>query len=78
MSVRKFALHSIFWHDEPMKTNPILKEIRHTRDQLAEEAGLDLRRLFSAVRKQEKAALARGETLLSSPSRSVVVRDEPK
>jgi hypothetical protein len=51
-----------------MKTNPILKEIRQTRDQLAEEAGLDLRRLFSAVRKQEKAAMARGETLIASPS----------
>ena len=61
-----------------MKANPILKEIRQTRDQLAEESGLDLRRLFSAVREQERAALARGETVLSAPSQPVVVRDESK
>ena len=57
-----------------MKINPILKEIRQTRDQLSEDSGMNLRRLFAAVRKQERAAVARGETLLSNPSQAVVVR----
>jgi hypothetical protein len=61
-----------------MNANPILKEIRQTRDQLAEEAGMDLKRLFATVAKQENATKAGGETLIPSPSHTAVVRDEPK
>ena len=74
MNVPRFAHRSIFCNDRPMKINPILKEIRQTRDQLSEESAMNLRHLFAAVRKQERAAVARGETLLSNPSQAVVVR----
>lgn len=74
MNVPRFAHRSIFCNDRPMKINPILKEIRQTRDQLSEDSGMNLRHLFAAVRKQERAAVARGETLLSNPSQAVVVR----
>jgi hypothetical protein len=59
-----------------MKTNPILKEIRDTREKLAVETGMDLRRLFALVKQQEQAARARGEVLIPEPSRVVVVRED--
>ncbi len=61
-----------------MKTNPILKEIRATRDHLAEEAGYDLRRLFKMARLIQDAAEARGETIIRKSARSVVGRNGRK
>ena len=43
-----------------MKTNPILEEIRKTRDDLARETGYDLHKLFEFVRAEEAKARARG------------------
>jgi hypothetical protein len=60
-----------------MKTNPILKEIRATRDQLAEQAGGDLRRLFDMVHQQASATRAKGETLIEEPKPCAVLREEP-
>lgn len=48
-----------------MKQNPILEEIRHTRDDLAREAGYDLKRLFEHVRERERQAVARGVKFVS-------------
>ena len=62
--------------------NPILDEIRQTRDQLAQEAGYDLQRLFDYVRKREREAAARGVKFVSFDERaatlkSCVLREEP-
>ena len=59
-----------------MKTNPILKEIRATRDQLAEESGGDLRRLFAMVHQQASAVRAQGETLIAEPRPCAAVRED--
>lgn len=57
-----------------MKTNPILKEIRATRDHLADEAGGDMRRLFAIVRERTRTARAGGEIVIPEPKRRVVTR----
>ena len=54
-----------------MKTNPILAEIRQTRDVLAHEAGYDLMRLFDYVRAREREAAARGVTFVSPAPREM-------
>jgi hypothetical protein len=59
-----------------MKTNPILKEIRATRDALADEAGGDMRRLFAIVRERTRAVRARGETVIPEPKPRAVVRED--
>lgn len=59
-----------------MKTNPILKEIRQTRDKLADEAGGDMRRLFAIVRERAKAARAHGETVIPEPKPCSVVHED--
>ena len=58
-----------------MKTNPILKEIRATRDKLAEEAGGDMRRLFAIVRERSKAVRPRGEITIPEPKPCTTVRE---
>ena len=64
-----------------MKANPILREIRHTRDDLARETGYDLRRLFSYIRERERESAAHGAKFVSfaetSPSESAVLREDP-
>jgi hypothetical protein len=60
-----------------MNTNPILKEIRETRERLSEEAGGDLRELFSMIRKQEILSAMRGEVFLKAPPKPALLRDEP-
>jgi hypothetical protein len=60
-----------------MKTNTILREIRRARDQIAEETGMDLDRLFELARRQEQAALARGEVVIPEPKPNAVVREAP-
>ncbi len=65
-----------------MKTNDILAEIRHTRDDLAQEAGYDLQQLFDYVCQREREAAARGVKFVSNaaeghPEPSVVLREEP-
>lgn len=52
-----------------MKTNPILTEIRQTRDDLARETGYDLNRLFDYVREREREAAARGVKFVSPAPR---------
>lgn len=60
-----------------MKTNPLLKEIRRARDQLAEETGMDLRRLFALAKREEAAAQARGVVFVPAPFRpAAAVREE--
>lgn len=61
-----------------MKTNPILKEIRETRDQLAKEAGYDLRRLFKMAREIQNAAEARGETIIRKSASIAATRNGRK
>jgi hypothetical protein len=65
-----------------MKADDILAEIRHTREELAAQAGYDLQRLFDDVQKREREAAARGvkfvtyaENQVEEPS--VVVREDP-
>ena len=50
-----------------MKTNPILDEIRQTREQLFAEAGNDLNRFFEMMREREAAAKARGVVFVPVP-----------
>ena len=60
-----------------MTANPILKEIRQTRDTLAEETDMALRSLFATARQQEKSAKPAGRLWFPSPPASIV-RDEPQ
>ncbi len=48
-----------------MNTNPILTEIRQIRDDLACEAGYDLKRLFDYVRERERKAALHGVKFVS-------------
>ena len=67
-----------------MKLNPILAEIRQTRDDLAREAGYDLKRLFEQVREREIESARRGVKFVSFASEShekageVVPEEHPK
>ncbi len=65
-----------------MKPDPILEEIRRTRDELAHETGYDLQRLFAYVRERERASAARGVRFVSfaaeAPDDSMaILREEP-
>lgn len=59
-----------------MKTNPILKELRRTRDQIAKETGMSLDRLFELAKRHEQAARARGEVTIPEPKPCATVREE--
>lgn len=64
-----------------MTTNRILNEIRQTRDQLAQEPGYELKRLFEYARKREREASARGVRFVSfagadATTGSCVLREE--
>ena len=52
-----------------MKTNPILTELRQTRDDLARETGYDLNRLFDYVRERESEAATHGVKFVSPAPR---------
>ena len=43
-----------------MEPNPILTEIRRTRDELARKSGYDVRKFMDFIRESEREALARG------------------
>lgn len=65
-----------------MTMNAIVNEIRQTRDQLAQEAGYDLKRLFEYARKREREASARGVKFVSfagadAITGSSVLREDP-
>ena len=64
-----------------MKANPILREIRNTRDDLARETGYDLQRLFSYIRERERESAAHGAKFVSfaesAPAESALLREEP-
>jgi hypothetical protein len=63
--------------------NPILAEIRHTRDELARKSGYDVRKMMNFIREREREAKARGVRYVSAAQRqdaeaqSSVVREEP-
>ena len=59
-----------------MKTNPILKELRRTRDQIAKETGMSLDRLFELAKRHEQAARERGEIIIPEPKPCAAVREE--
>ena len=61
-----------------MKPNPILAEIRATRDRLAKECGFDVRKLAERVRGREAQEKARGRKFVSLETpESSALRDEP-
>lgn len=43
-----------------MEPNPILAEIRATREELARKAGYDVRKFMDSIREREREAAARG------------------
>ena len=62
--------------------NPILKEIRQTRDDLARETGYDLDQLFDYVRARERESAARGVKFVSfakdeHDEPTALVREDP-
>jgi hypothetical protein len=63
-----------------MKPNPILSEIRATRDRLAKECGFDVRKLAERIRLREAQEKARGTKFVSfeSPESSVLHEEPPK
>jgi hypothetical protein len=62
-----------------MKARPILKELRATRDQLAAEAGGDMRKLLSIVRREAKSVRAKGTRTVPEPSAlpATALREDP-
>ena len=52
-----------------MKTNPILTELRQTRDDLARETGYDLNRPFDYGREREREAATHGVKFVSPAPR---------
>lgn len=64
-----------------MNTNPILTEIRQTRDDLAREAGYDLKRLFDYIRERERDAALHGVKFVSPAPReketAAALHDKP-
>ena len=64
-----------------MKTNPILNEIRQTREDLARESNYDLERLFDYVREREREAAALGVTFVAPAPYAIEtagsLREEP-
>jgi len=63
-----------------MEPNPILAEIRATRDRLASECGYDVRKLVERIRRREAEEAASGAQFVSfaGPESSVVREDPPK
>lgn len=45
-----------------MEPNPILKEIRATREELARQSGYDVRKFMDFIRERERESAARGVT----------------
>lgn len=56
-------------------TNPILKELRRTRDQIAKETGMTLDRLFDLAKLEEQAARARRESVIPEPKRGKIRKE---
>jgi hypothetical protein len=48
-----------------MEPNPILTEIRRTRDELARKSGHDVRKFMDYIREREREAAARGVKFVS-------------
>jgi len=62
--------------------DPILTEIRRTRDELARETGYDLQQLFDYVRERERESDARGVKFVSfaeteHDETTTLVREDP-
>ena len=63
-----------------MEPNPILAEIRHTRDELARKSGYNVRKFMDFIREREREAAARGVKFVSfagAATDSSVVREDP-
>ena len=61
-----------------MQPNPILAEIRATRDRLAKESGYDLKKLMERIRNREAQERASGAKFVSfDASEPCIVREEP-
>ena len=61
-----------------MEPNPILAEIRRTRDELARQSGYDVRKFMDFIRARERDAAARGVQFVAPPGHeSSIVREEP-
>jgi hypothetical protein len=54
-----------------MEPNPILTQIRRTRDELARKSGYDVRKFMDFIREREREAAARGGKFapVSKPAR---------
>ena len=63
-----------------MQPNPILTEIRHTRDEMARAAGYDVKKFMDTIRERERAAATRGIAFvipLPVAEESCILREEP-
>jgi hypothetical protein len=61
-----------------MEPNPILAEIRATRDRIAKECDYDVRKLGERIRRRESEEKARGAKFVSfAPPEPSIVREEP-
>lgn len=60
-----------------MEPNPILAEIRRTRDELAHASGYDLQNLVARLREHETAERAKGAPFAEPPKESNTLREEP-
>ena len=54
-----------------MQPNPILTEIRRTRDELARKSGYDVRKFMDFIREREREAAARG-VKFASPAKPTI------
>ena len=63
-----------------MQPNPILTEIRHTRDEMARAADYDVKKFMDTIRTREHTAATKG-TVFARPvlgeEESCILREEP-
>jgi hypothetical protein len=63
-----------------MEPNPILTEIRKTRDEMARAAGFDVRSFMDTIRNREREAAARGVQFAPpapAATESCILREDP-
>lgn len=62
-----------------MQPNPILAEIRHTRDEMARAADYDVKKLMDTIRERERVAATQGVAFappILAETESCILREE--
>ena len=63
-----------------MQPNPILAEIRHTRDEMTRAADYDVKKFMDTIRARERTAATKGTVFarpVSGEKENCILREEP-